>query len=324
MIGRITRLRVAMGIVLGSALEGCSLLGSASSHFDELPKDAEASLVLAQRDIAERKEEAALEILDQLVREYPNNVRVHRDYQDLRIKLGDSTQVRDEYQKRAVEQGDALSLLLFARVIENPEQRRAQIALAVERDPRLHWAYLARGNELARDGKYSEAREDFRHASLLASPFPEALRREAEMSIELGEFAEAIEVLQTSLESNPDDTAAHYNLASCLSRVGRNAEAAEEFRKAIELDPRDRNAMLGLGNAYLRDQKIDEAAAIYRELARQNPTDPEPYYDLAILYEEYNLDPVSAVAAYRKYLELGGKESLRVERWIQRLTGEKR
>ena len=143
------------------------------------------------------------------------------------------------------------------------------------------------------------------------------------MSLEIGEYVEAIDELRAYLSAEAGDATVRYDLASALLHVGRDPEAQAEFTKVLELDPRNRDALMGLGNAYLHLGKLDEAVATYQEASREDPMDPHPYFSLGVLYEDYKYDSESAVAAYRKYLELGGKESLRVERWIQKLTGEK-
>jgi tetratricopeptide (TPR) repeat protein len=302
---------------------GCGVLRRDGSSRDSLSAESRERFDLARRLESERKETEAAGILRQLIEENPDNVRLHREYQDVRIRMGEEDAVRAEYRRLAATREDGVSLLLDARLEPDPARRRSRIEAAIQRDPSLPWGYYARAVELAREGKLADARDEFHRADRLGNPLPEAGLAAAESSLELGDYATAIEDLTAYLDHEPSDVNARFDLASALASVGRVADAREEFTRVLEAEPRDRDARIGLGNALLREGRIDEALAAYEEVAREDPTNPDPYYNIGILYESYKNDTASAVAAYRKFLELGGKESLRVSRWIQRLTGQK-
>lgn len=57
------------------------------------------------------------------------------------------------------------------------------------------------------------------------------------------QIAEAIPVLREALQRAPDESIAHYALATALSQTGQEHDAAEEFRKAVALNP---NIIAGL------------------------------------------------------------------------------
>ncbi|MBI1849534.1 MAG: tetratricopeptide repeat protein [Planctomycetes bacterium] len=310
-------------LVLLAFLAGCNLFGGASSRVDTLAPEAQDRFDLARRLVAERKESEAVEILRSLLIEYPDSVRLHREYQDVRIRMGEEDAVRAEYQALSRSREDAVSMLMAARLEEDAPRRRSQIEAAIERDRSLPWGYFARAFEFVRESKFGEARDEFHRAARLGNPFPEAQLAAAESSLRLGDYAAAIDDLEVYLESRPNDVAARFDMAASLASVGRVAESQVEFARVLEAEPRDKDARIGLGNALLRQGKVDEALAEYEEVAREDPTNPDPYYNIGIAYEGYKGDSASAVGAYQKFLDLGGKESLRVSRWIQRLTGQK-
>jgi tetratricopeptide (TPR) repeat protein len=318
-----TRWLLGSALLLSLAAVGCSVFERRPRPVDSLPADDRAKLELARRFVAERREEEASRVLLELRDRHPSNPRIHHEYQDIRIKQGEGDSVREEYRVLAGAKGDVLSLLLHARLLEDRRERRALIELAIERDPSFHWAHFARGVELAHEGKHAEARQEFQRAAQLGKPFPEAWLRGSEASLHLGDYSSAIDHLRRYLELEPLDTAARFNLASALARVGRHEESQVQFAMVLEIEPRDREARSGLAGSLLRQGKVDEALSEYEEVARLSPADPDPYYNLGVLYEDYKGDLPRAVAAYRRYLQLGGKDSLRVRRFLQRLTGEK-
>ena len=137
-------IRNTSALALFAALSGCTVFGSRVSRYDLLPSDAETKLANAERLVAERKEDEALAILSKLREAFPESVRVHREYQDARCRMGDEEAVREEYRERTFQRGDALSYLLYARLLADPPARRSQIEIAISRDPSLPWAYVAR------------------------------------------------------------------------------------------------------------------------------------------------------------------------------------
>jgi Flp pilus assembly protein TadD len=62
--------------------------------------------------------------------------------------------------------------------------------------------------------------------------------------------------------------------------------AAGQFAKAVELRPKDTGARMGLATAYRGLGKVEEARKILDELAAAQPNNPDPHYNLCILFQE--------------------------------------
>jgi tetratricopeptide (TPR) repeat protein len=86
------------------------------------------------------------------------------------------------------------------------------------------------GDDVAAALRYGEA--------LVADPsYAPALFNFGLVSIETGEYAEAVDLYERLLEVAPQDAAAHWNLSLALAALGRDEEAEVEASVAIALDP---------------------------------------------------------------------------------------
>jgi tetratricopeptide (TPR) repeat protein len=75
---------------------------------------------------------------------------------------------------------------------------------------------------------------------------------------------------------------------------------------------------------FIEDEKYQEAAGALKKTIELDPQDPDAYYNLGVLYEDYLDDKWEARRHYRKYIRLApdAKDSLQVEGWIKRINGE--
>ncbi len=76
-----------------------------------------------------------------------------------------------------------------------------------------------------------------------------------------------------------------------------------------------------LGVGYTRDKNYEMAIEEYEKAISLSPKDPDSYYNLAILYEDWRKNPKRAVQYYKKYLELKptAADIDEVREWISRL-----
>lgn len=113
------------------------------------------------------------------------------------------------------------------------------------------------------------------------------LLSEAEVRYTNGEYAEAIELLQQAVATDPRHAIAHARLGAALFNVGRYHEAETEFRRAIELKPDCADAQLHLGT--LLHMKGDFAAAetALRRAVKRDPRNTEALVGLGLSIAVY-------------------------------------
>ena len=99
-----------------------------------------------------------------------------------------------------------------------------------------------------------------------AAQTPAVDRRHAEISPAAGRTAEAINLFERIVKSNPADIEAQLWLARLFLRAGRTAEAEAAFRAVSLAHPNDVDARIGLAMALTRRGLWEEALVILREV----------------------------------------------------------
>lgn len=119
----------------------------------------------------------------------------------------------------------------------------------------------------------------------------------------LGRWEEAARAFQAAIKANPDYEQAFFNLGALMEQRGLFADAEKCYRRAIELNPGDAQARLCLGSSLKSQEKWCEAEACYREVARHDPRNLDLFVDLGyVLVRQEKLDEAAEV--YRQILEV--------------------
>ena len=112
----------------------------------------------------------------------------------------------------------------------------------------------------------------------------------------------------------------HFNMGLVFEEAGDMAKAEACFRKVVELTPDDVEARCCLGNTLREQSRYDEALEQFRRARDMAPDEPMPWAELCLFYYECLSDGERALAAGRKFLELGGQDG-DVEAVIDELQG---
>ena len=180
--------------------------------------------------------------------------------------------------------------------------------------PNYWLAYHELATALNGQGKYQEAIEQFRAATLAAPGNSQAFANLGGEYLQVGDFAQATESLKKSVALSPNDLAA-VNTSLALRYQGKPAEALPYAQKAVELNPTEDTNWLELGDCYSSLQKHDnEARAAYLRAAqetekhlRTDPTDGRSVMLLA-LYQVKSGTVQSALSLIKKAEALGADD----------------
>jgi tetratricopeptide (TPR) repeat protein len=108
----------------------------------------------------------------------------------------------------------------------------------------------------------------------------------------LGDDADADKWLTHSIERNPADSDAWYNLGRTKYTENRFEEAVHAFEECLKLAPKNVRAEDNLGLSYYGLGRADDALAAYKTAiewqSQAAQKDPEPFIDLGTLYLEQN------------------------------------
>ncbi|HOO71337.1 MAG TPA: tetratricopeptide repeat protein [Spirochaetota bacterium] len=134
---------------------------------------------------------------------------------------------------------------------------------------------------------------------------------------------EAEKELLVSIDLNASYAPAHFEMGNAYYRKKLYQKALEEYEITVDLEPAHYMAHNNTGviQSLLGNQNASLQA--FRKAVAARPDFPQPYKNMGIIYDIYLKDRSSAIAQYRKYLELRPNSHDRrlVKSWIESLGG---
>jgi TolB-like protein/tetratricopeptide (TPR) repeat protein len=162
---------------------------------------------------------------------------------------------------------------------------------ALELEPRMPEAYVARAMLLSLQGRTREADQDFEEAIRLNPASFEAHYSYARHCFQSGEFARAVSLYEAAIRLRPDDYQALCLLEGALLKLGRLEEHADVARRAMQalerqlaIDPRDGRA-LQLGTVQAARLGLrDNARELAKRALQARPDAFSTFYNVACAY----------------------------------------
>jgi len=119
-------------------------------------------------------------------------------------------------------------------------------------------------------------------------------------------MAEAVDLWRKAILLDPDDPAAHFSMATALSKEGQQQEALEQYRQACALDPRNAAWLVSLAASLAASGDMDAAIESWRRSLAIDPSNAEAEADLgAALFQSGKRQ--EGTAAMRKAVEIDPK-----------------
>ncbi|MEM6841946.1 MAG: tetratricopeptide repeat protein [Bacteroidota bacterium] len=100
----------------------------------------------------------------------------------------------------------------------------------------------------------------------------------------LEEFEKSLALFEKSLESDPNNGAAHFKIASILSRQDVLDDALVHANQALELDPDNKYYYLTKAEILTQQSNFEEAALVYETMIDRLDKTDDYLFDLAALY----------------------------------------
>ncbi|HEY3592697.1 MAG TPA: tetratricopeptide repeat protein, partial [Polyangiaceae bacterium] len=114
---------------------------------------------------------------------------------------------------------------------------------------------------------------------------------------------EAADAFKRSVELEPDVVDVRLPYARALEKTGRLDDAAFQLLKAEHLSPDDAHILKELGGVFYKKGLYDKSVQFLTRARALAPGDARVFYALGMV-QEARRDPGSAIAAYRKAIEL--------------------
>ncbi|HYI01233.1 tetratricopeptide repeat protein [Hyalangium sp.] len=178
-----------------------------------------------------------------------------------------------------------------------------QAALLLDSKRSTTWSRI--GFIQAQTGKDEEAQASLRKAIGLHAKDFNALEQLAEIHLKRGEREEALRHFKLAAEVCPDRLKPDYVLRAVelLQEDSRHAEALALLQTSVEQGVRAPEVLAVLGDEQVRAGKKDEAVAAYREAATKAPKDPALWELVGRIYASQG-KAEDALAAFRESLKV--------------------
>jgi tetratricopeptide (TPR) repeat protein len=106
-----------------------------------------------------------------------------------------------------------------------------------------------------------------------------------------GQFQEAVNAYQKSIEQNPLSPPAHYNLGIAYKNLQAFDKAISAFKKTLELEPFHLDARLSLGNVYNRLNQWEDAIGQLNIVVHRDQNNAEAHGNLGWAYYNFKKGP---------------------------------
>ena len=130
-----------------------------------------------------------------------------------------------------------------------------------------------------------------------------------------GQYAQAIEMFQRSINADPRNADGYYNMAAAYYYLGKqqknvawSQQADQLYRQALSLDPDHVDAYRGLSALLMDEGRTQEAFQLVQNWRVQQPDNPEPVIELARLYRESG-DSAAATQLLADALHIDGNHA---------------
>ena len=152
------------------------------------------------------------------------------------------------------------------------------------------------------------------------------LNNKAEVYMQKGDYAQAIERLKSSIDLDPNVYETHYNLAVAYTKAEDYINASEQYEKALERKPNDPDTFYSLATAQNNLAVDIEQGRIRLNVdGKLYKPAPDEKYEMSDKEKEFVAEyKKAAVLNYQKYLEISPKapDKDAVEKQIEALTKE--
>jgi len=162
---------------------------------------------------------------------------------------------------------------------------------ALELDPDLAEAHIARGLVVYLRKQFDEAEREFETAMSLDPKLFEAAYYFARARMEQGRFAEAAKLFERACTLRPEDYQAPSFLAQAYTSMGLHAESEAAYRRQsrlveerLDLIPDDTRACVLGAAAFATFGEVERSAALAKRALAIDPDDPMLLYNVACTY----------------------------------------
>jgi tetratricopeptide (TPR) repeat protein len=240
-----------------------------------LPQSVDANVTLGLARVMAQNYREAIEPLSRAWEADPSNARVGLLLATAHLRTGEPTKALSILSAAPQTEPATFFLGIEARnAAHDAEGALALAEQAVGRFPANPQAHLALGQQLARLGRYQDARPSFEAVLRLVPHQPEAELGVADCLQKAGEHSAALSHYRAALAGPSTNLAATLGLARSLQALRQLDEATSTLEGALSRYPNDATIRQELSRAYARAGKSELAAEQARIAERIRAANP--------------------------------------------------
>jgi Flp pilus assembly protein TadD len=255
----------------------------------------------------------------------PDSAEASDNLVRLRLKLGEQREAESELAARIGLYPALLPLRVqYARVLISEGKLDGALAEAkrvLKADERNVAAMLVLGDVWYRERKFELARDVLETAAAVDPRNAETANAQGFVHLAMEQKPLAIEAFKRAVALNPGLAEARNNLGVLLTEASDFEGAAAQLQEAAKLVPDRGGIWLNLGNALRGARRSEEAESAYRRALALRPDDPNPLFNLAVLYLDGDFKqktPVQRLEAcqqfFTEFKKAGGSDA-KLARW---------
>jgi tetratricopeptide (TPR) repeat protein len=220
----------------------------------------------------------------QILRDAPRHVTALRLLGILSTQQGKYTEaialLQQAYTLSGKHPGVALELAQVCQSAGKTQEADQLFRIAIASTPPLPKALANYGQFLTSQNRHSEAVEILNRWTEL-EPTGESFYQLGLALVGLKKHKEALEVFRRCIEIARGLAKGHGAVGACFLELDAPIEAEAPLRRSLELDPNDVSALYNLGNSLYRQNRLHESIEPLETAIRLQPDNPLPHVNLA-------------------------------------------
>lgn len=272
--------------------------------------------------------ESALQSLRELTQAHPNNIPVHREYQDRMIEAGKRKELEAEYRARLAQERSPANLYLLARLKPGTVESEILLQESLKKEKDFYWGLYGLGSSQWDRADREHAKKHLNMALVIHPRFDLGYAKLAEILLTEND-EEARPALESYVALRPADIQGRLKLSILYYRLGLLEEARDQVNEVLEQDPENRDGLYAKAAMERAFGQPARAASIYRQILDSYPQELRVHLNLGILYEENLKDPKSALSEYEAFVRESESRSgeflferIQAQIWIDQLRAE--
>jgi len=242
------------------------------------PHDRDAMGRLVQLYVEEKTFDDALALLDDILRDDPQNQDARLLKGRLYMEMGKPTEAIAEFERVVAARPDDSTALYFLGRLYDDQGQTEKAIVQFERLVPLETgeieAHLQLGVLYTRVQRFDDAIAVLKEAKSLAPDRPEVYLAEGFVWAQQDKYEKAAQVYKEGIAQVPTYPQLHFNLGMAYDKLEQFDACVKEMEEAIRLDPNFAEALNYLGYAYAdRNIRLTEAIGLIKRAVAIKPND---------------------------------------------------